>query len=359
MRKTLVFFWLSLLCASLAAEVFPVPALPFEPLKYCCYQAQGEVMVDGSLSDPDWSGAAFTESFTDIEGSLKPAPWLDTRVKMLWNDNGLYIGARLEEPHLWATLLDHDSVIFLDNDFEVFIDPNGDTHEYFELEVNALGTLWDLFIIKPYRDAHTSLNGWEAQGIELAIGLEGTLNDPSDMDRGWTVEMFLPWQAMEEMAHMPCPPRNGDFWRINFSRVQWNTDILEGQYLKRPGEAEHNWVWSPQGLVAMHYPERWGYVFFLDSPEEAGPGDCSIPETESAREYLRQLYYAQKQHWMDHGSYASSASALGLKPFPWHGASLEPVIETTSLSYVARLSGEELPVLHIREDGRLWGWGFE
>ena len=25
---------------------------------------------------------------------------------------------------------------------------------------------------------------------------------------------------------------------------------------------EDNWVWSPQGLVDMHVPERWGVVQF-------------------------------------------------------------------------------------------------
>ena len=46
----------------------------------------------------------------------------------------------------------HDAVIFHNNDFEVFIDPDGDTHNYYELEINALNTVWDLFITKPYRE---------------------------------------------------------------------------------------------------------------------------------------------------------------------------------------------------------------
>ena len=56
---------------------------------------------------------------------------------MLWDDQFFYVGAELEEPHVWATLTERDSVIFHDNDFEVFIDPDGDTHLYYELEMNA------------------------------------------------------------------------------------------------------------------------------------------------------------------------------------------------------------------------------
>jgi hypothetical protein len=44
----------------------------------------------------------------------------------------------LESPHVWATLTNHDTVIFQDPDFEVFIDPDGDTHNYYEFEINPL-----------------------------------------------------------------------------------------------------------------------------------------------------------------------------------------------------------------------------
>ena len=58
-------------------------------------------------------------------------------------------------------MTERDSVIFRDNDFEVFIDPDGDTHAYYELEINALGTVWDLLLLKPYRDGGPAINGWD------------------------------------------------------------------------------------------------------------------------------------------------------------------------------------------------------
>ena len=348
--KTPILILLSF-CAALAAETFPVPQLPFAPLRYPCYKTAEAPAIDGRLGDPAWGLAPFSEAFTDIEGELKPVPWLETRVQMLWDQAGLYIGASLEEPQLWATLTQHDAVIFQDNDFEVFIDPNGDTHEYFELEINALGTLWDLFLIRPYRDSHSPLTGWEAAGALCAVGLDGSLNDPSDTDNGWSVEMFLPWKAFEEMAHTACPPRPGDFWRINFSRVQWELESHDGAYAKLPGKPEHNWVWSPQGLIAMHYPERWGYVFFLDTDNDSASLLPPIPESESARDYLRRLYYAQKQHWMDHASYSSQRSELGLPPFVHAGKSCEPLIETTSRGFIARLAAEGFPAYIIQSDG--------
>jgi len=353
MRPKILVFTLVILCSALFADSFPVPKLPFAPKIYPCFRANGALEIDGRIGDTAWELAPWTDGFTDIEGELKPAPFHDTRVKMLWDDEGIYFAARIEEPQIWAKLTDHDSVIFYDNDFEIFIDPDGDTHQYFELELNAFGTLWDLFLLKPYRDEHSSLNGWEAAGIKLAIGIDGTLNDPSDIDKAWYAEVFLPWEAVKELAHKACPPNPGDWWRVNFSRVHWDTEIIDGEYVKIPGKPEYNWVWSPQGLINMHYPECWGLVFFLEKAEDLPKEGLSLPQILLAEEYLRQLYYAQKQHWMDHGRYSQSLAELGLEPFVFEGAKYIPRLETTSASFLANLETDIFPTLRISENGRL------
>src|SRR5207245_2578806 len=139
-------------------------------------------------------------------------------VKMLWDDTFLYVAAELREPHVWATLTEHDSVIFHDNDFEVFIEPDGDNRDYDEFEINALGTYWALFLPKPYRDGGRADNGWEIPGLRSAVRCDGTLNDSTDVDRSWSVELAVPWRVLKEHSARAAPPRNGDQWRINFSR---------------------------------------------------------------------------------------------------------------------------------------------
>ena len=104
------------------------------PERYDCpHITTGQTMrIDGKLNDAAWKAAKWTRLFVDIEGSAKPKPRFRTRAKMLWDDVYLYIGAELEEPHLWATYTKHDSVIFHEPDFEVFLDPDGDTLHYFD-----------------------------------------------------------------------------------------------------------------------------------------------------------------------------------------------------------------------------------
>lgn len=218
--------------------------------------------MDGSLTQFTWQDAAWTDDFVDIEGDTRPLPRYRTRVKMLWDEDFFYIAAEMEEPHIWATLTEHDSVIFQDNDFEVFIDPDGDSQRYFEFEINALNTTWDLYLEKPYRDSGSADNSWESE-VRSAVKIFGTLNDPTDVDSKWTVEIAFPWACFAEKAGMPCPPNPGDTWRINFSRVEWDTQIINGRYVKIAGQPEHNWVWSPQGVIDMHQPEKWGFVEFV------------------------------------------------------------------------------------------------
>ena len=241
------------------------------PKTYECRRATQAVHIDGKIDESVWGSAPWTDDFVDIEGAVKPGPRFRTRVKMLWDDQYLYIAAQLDEPHVWATLTQHDSVIFHDNDFEVFIDPNGDTLEYYEFEINALNTGWDLFLDKPYRHGGKARNSWEIPGLRTAVYVDGTLNDPSDTDRGWSVEIAFPWKALAEYAHQETPPRAGDEWRINFSRVEWRHEIVDGKYRKVPNTKEDNWVWSPQGAINMHIPERWGRVRFTSSNTSKPP----------------------------------------------------------------------------------------
>jgi hypothetical protein len=108
----------------------------------------------------------------------------------------------------------------------------------------------------------------------------------------------------------------------------------------------------------MHYPERWGYLFFSHGLAGTQSLEYSIPESEYAKEYLRQLYYLQKQYWFDHGRYARSLRQLKASPYVWKGKRVPIKFETISQSYIISLESVlDLPRMHIREDGLLWSDG--
>ncbi|MFI2742123.1 carbohydrate-binding family 9-like protein [Zhouia sp. PK063] len=284
------------------------------PKSYVAYKTSEKITLDGLANESDWQKAPFTDNFIDIEG--KKTPKYQTNVKMLWNDNYLYFYAKIQEPHVWGTLKQRDTVIFHNNDFEIFIDPDGDSHNYMEFEMNALNTIWDLFLVKPYRDPAPVLNGWDIHGIKTAVHIDGTLNNPNDTDKGWSVEIAMPWKAIAE-ANNNTKPSN-DFWRINFSRVNWQHTIKDGKYSRKTDASgkrlpEYNWVWSPQWVINMHEPEKWGYVYFSANSVE-DPVTFTIPKDEKIKWLLFDLYRKQKSYFNKNGKWATKISDLIKNP---------------------------------------------
>lgn len=331
-----------------------------DPKGYVCYRTAGPIVPDGILSESEWSLVPWTDFFADIEGASKPVPRFSTRAKLLWNDEYLYIAAELEEPHLWGRLKLRDTVIFYDHDFEVFIDPDGDTHNYYELEINALGTPWDLLLIKPYRDGGPAVYAWNYNGMQVGVHLKGTLNNPADTDTSWTAELALPMSILKECTKGSSLPVAGDQWRINFSRVEWRTLIDNGTYKKELNPStgkpypEDNWVWSPQGVINMHMPEMWGYLQF--SGFMAGQGsEQFIPDPDLDIKWaLRQVYYGEFNYYERNKKYTRRIKDLGLID-PGITALISKIrLSASDLSFTATLpafAGNKLWV--IDEEGRI------
>lgn len=335
------------------------------PKHYVCYQNTSPLKIDGLLDEPDWLGAEWTDLFVDIEGDKKPVPRYETKAKMLWDTNYLYIGAFLSEPHLQGTLTERESVIFHDNDFEVFIDPDGDTHLYAELEVNALNTQWDLLLVKPYLDAESNvaLDHWSYNGLRTAVHLFGTLNRPSDRDSGWSIEIAIPFDALAELGPKAKYPADREQFRLNFSRVEWQFEAVNNQYEKRTRIEdgirkpwpEDNWVWSPQGVINMHVPTKWGFVEFTPTRVGKGNAEFHFDPDDEVRMALREVYFAEKSYYETNGTYSSKLPALKSRFRLSNGIWFMPAIAVTQSMFEATFPSVHRNALwHIRQDGRVW-----
>ena len=271
-------------------------------------------IIDADPNKSMWSSVPWSDNFHDIRGNNNydndndddnddKGPNMDcrTRFKMIWDEQYLYILAMIESDfEVTATFTERNSPIFQqDSDFEVFIDPFGSCHQYKELEVNALNTVWNLMLDKPYGDGGVEHSGriakpgdheqlyYDVKDQKTAVRiLEGGINhrgvvSSQDDDNGdaekkkqrnvWVVEIAL--NHKDTMAHVrnkignhhgatlpvpvPVPPMVGDRWRINFSRVEEKGII--------------NWTWQQQrvwdasrhkhmGKVNMHLPGKDMFV---------------------------------------------------------------------------------------------------
>lgn len=260
--------------------------------RYTCYRTAQPLQIDGSLTKPAWLNAPKSQRFVDM--TTGTPGYFDTRMAALWDDTNLYIGFWVEEPQVEAHHTQRDSLIFQENDVEVFID-GGDC--YYELEINALATVYEVLFI--WRDAYKrgsrfdvpefdllerevftfagnddrdlttfwrgahprgtrwAFTDWDFPGLQVAVQVQGSLNDPSTLDKGWTAEIALPWSGMKWLANgRSLPPTPGDVWRIFFGRFQ---KLMNAGNEVQPHPA---WVMSPHGVYDTHKPECFPYVTF-------------------------------------------------------------------------------------------------
>ena len=221
------------------ADAFDCSFAASYPKQYVAYKVDHDLVIDGSLSDKSWTDVGFTSSFVDISTAILPK--FNTRVKLRWDDNFLYVGAQLEDTAVWANIShtchcvdpNTDQVIFHDNDFELFVDADGSTHYYKEYEMNAANATWDLCLAKPYDDGggENSTRVYGPQGFDMqpplhaATAVRGVLNDPNVPANGWSAEIALPLDKLAYNTSAAVPPINATFWRINFSRVEWAVKV--------------------------------------------------------------------------------------------------------------------------------------
>lgn len=320
------------------------------PKYYKAVKINQTIIIDGNLDENAWQKTSWSDEFVDITGNIQKAPALKTHFKILWDNAHLYVAAQLEEPHIWGSLQQKDTILFHDNVFEIFIDPDGDTRHYIEIEINALRTIFDLQLDKPYRDGGKADINWDLKGLEVGVHHYGTLNYGNDKDTGWTIEVKIPIASL---------PLNGNSsaltfdqpWRVNFCRAQWPIEFTNGKYKKQKDDdnkvlPKSNWVWSPQGVNTMHYPECWGYVYFVSDTMENIT--LEKPLNIVIKERLWLTYYKQKDSFQQYGRYNTKLTAYNFLSYAY----------TENMPLYMKLKGEKpfyfiLEAKGIKEEWRI------
>jgi formylglycine-generating enzyme required for sulfatase activity len=247
---------------------------PFRPAQYVVHRTVDEISIDGEIGEKSWAHADWTDTFGHIFLSAYRRPFLATRAKLLWDDRYLYAAAELEETNLVGHVTTRDEEIYRDNDIELFIDVDGDAQDYIELEFNCLGTIWDMFLPKEYNrgglpHSHPRVATsppWDLAGMLVAVRMDGSLNYPLDTDRGWTIEMALPWDSLQDTSRSSAQlNRPGTMLRLNFSRVQhtWPKVWPIIDWNDR-GPRSYDWTWSQNLVYNMHSAECWGRVILSE-----------------------------------------------------------------------------------------------
>lgn len=214
--------------------------------EYVVHRAQGAIEVDGVLAETAWDRAERAGPFVrSLDG--KPAT-AATEARLLWDDEHLYVAFLAADANVSAVFFKDDEKLYTSNVVEIFLDPSGDGSRYAELEVAPTNALFD-----------ASFSGGPRKGMDLswssharhAVHVDGTLNDARDADRGWTVELAIPFASL---PGMPKPrPARGDRWKFNLYR------LLQG-----PGQANEGQAYSPPMRGDFHALDRFATLRFAD-----------------------------------------------------------------------------------------------
>ncbi len=242
--------------------------------------------IDGNLEKYPWSQVERSAPFVDM---VTGAPaLLETRCAAVWDEDALYIAFWVSEPDIQAQMTERDSSIYLENDVEVFI---GGQDCYYEFQVNALGTVYEVFYIwqeaykkggrfdvaefnllsrnvdvlggfqdatryeKHPRGKRWAFMDWDFPGMQSAVKLDGTLNDSSDIDKGWTVEIAFPRQGLETLwGPGSVPLKEGNTFRIDFSRFE------KLSYNGHRPAFHPGWSLNPHDVYDSHIPGSFSYV---------------------------------------------------------------------------------------------------
>ena len=261
-----------------------------ELARYTCFRVREKFTIDGNLDKPCWLKAPRSGRFVDLVSGVPG--FLETRMAALWDDENFYAAFWVEEPNVQARLTERDSLVWNENDVEVFI---GGEDCYYEFEINAVGTVYEVFYIwqdayqkdgrfdrpefdllsrkvdvlggfqdgmrhgKHPRGARWAFMDWDLAGLRSAVRVQGTLNNPSDVDKGWTVELAFPWKGMSALAgSRSLPPRPGDVWRMDFSRFE------RLEYCGVKAEPHPGWALNRHGVYDSHIPECFSLVCFSE-----------------------------------------------------------------------------------------------
>lgn len=293
LASLLLAFWINNLCRAEDPASFP-PVPEAKVARYTALRAPSPLQIDGRLDEDAWRHAPRSPRFVDLI-SGKPT-YLNTQAAVLWDDQFLYVGYWVEEPQVQAKFTQRDSPIYEENDVELFI---AFDDAYYEFEINALGTIYEglfawqdrfaynQFTLQPELDIsnpntrYQEFNGvglnnhprgkrwaflqWDFPGLQSAVQIQGTLNDNSDRDHGWTVELAIPWQGMKALQGKDpraLPPRDGDTWRIDFSRFNQHKEPA-------PAQDSGGWAWSHHGVWDSHIPEVFPFITFSNQAVSA------------------------------------------------------------------------------------------
>ncbi len=239
---------LPVLNSALPPPAKPVPVLLARPVA-------GKLKLDGKLDDAEWQSAASTGRMVNpMTGDLGG---FTAQARVLYDAQNLYLAFEVEDDYIKSTFQKKDDHLWEQDAVEVMIDPDGDGKNYFELQVSPRGQSFDTRYDSTRNPQPFGHVDWDSH-VQAKVTLDGTLNDEQS-DKGYRVEMAIPWTAFAVGDTPVPPPVAGTSWRMNFFVMD----------VRRQGQRAVGW--SAPLVGDFHTLARFGRVAFPAAATGAVP----------------------------------------------------------------------------------------
>lgn len=107
------------------------------------------------------------------------------------------------------------------------------------------------------RGIRWAFTNFDMPGLQTAVLTEGTLNNNNDIDKGWNLEIAIPWTSLHLLSNgRSIPPASGDIWNMFLGRFQ---KLMAGGQEIMPHPAM---VLNCHGVYDTHLPDKWSRIAF-------------------------------------------------------------------------------------------------
>jgi hypothetical protein len=211
------------------------------------------ITIDGQLSEQIWQTSDRKILKVNKTGESVRDSTQQTWVRTAYDNDNLYVSFECNDADIWGTYDSRDQHLWQEEAVEVFIDTDQESHTYTEIEVSPRNILFDSFIVDPFNIDIEATKKYDLPGIQTAVDVEGTLDNRTDRDTSWTVEMAIPFK---DIYLKDTPITTSTRWKINFYRINRDQDNESTGY-----------AWSPT-RARFHQPSAFGTLQFENKTSE-------------------------------------------------------------------------------------------
>ncbi len=330
----------------LETNEFGLPRKPykFSPNTYALKTFSTPPIIDGKNTNNEWDQISWSSGFvSEIDG--KNHNNLDTKFKMGFYNDTIYLFAKINDSQIWAIQADMESKYFKDNFFEIYIDCDNNEYDYLNININALGVIKGNFCKHIESSKNNSHIKFQDIPVHAATSIYGTINNPNDTDKHWLAELSFPLNIKEDSSDDFSINR---YVKMNFALSKWQYVLVDGTYKKMINSNtgtlynKDQWLWSYMWENPVDNIELWGEVYLLDNQ----PDQDKLTQERRIKWELRNVFYAQQLHHKKYKKYANKIAGLKDVGFDLSSLIYRPDIKANKKHFIASITD--------KKDRKIW-----